>query len=168
MAWTGTPQRHFGALTWVLCAVLFAAGHAVDQRQSGRLLAGIAAAAGGLVGLWSVAELAGCQPVHLASSSRLVGPLGSAAYLGAAEALVVPIAIGLAADRSLGPSRRAAAALGTVAVIGSGARAAWVGLGVAAAVVGWTHRSTLAVGAPGPPAWPGGSRTCSAPPTPAV
>ena len=147
LAWTGTPQRHFGALTWVLCALLFWAGHTVDQRAGGRLLAAVAAATGGLAGVWSVAELAGWEPVHLASSSRLVGPLGSASYLGAAEALLVPIAVGLAADPALRPSRRVlaagAAALGTVALVGSGARAAWVGVLIAAATLAWIRRDAL-------------------------
>ena len=147
LAWTGTPQRHFGALTWVLCGTLFLAGHALQQRGSARVLAGVAAATGGLAGVWSVAELAGWQPVRLSTSNRLVGPLGSASYLGAAEALLVPIAVGLALDRSLRSSRRllagAAAGLGTVALVGSGARAAWVGVVVALAAVAWARRGSL-------------------------
>jgi hypothetical protein len=124
LAWLGTPQRHFGALTWLLCGGMWAAGHTLDDDGDGRLVAGIATAVGGLAGVWSVAELAGWQPVRLAASDRLVGPLGSAAYLGAAEALLVPIAVGVAADRGWRPAWRGSAAVcagfGTVALIGSG------------------------------------------------
>jgi O-antigen ligase/Flp pilus assembly protein TadD len=147
LAWLGTPQRHFGALTWLLCAGMWAAGHSLDDDGDGRLVAGVAAAVGGLAGLWSIAELAGWQPVRLAASDRLVGPLGSAAYLGAAEALLVPIAVGVAADRGWRPADRglaaACAGFGTVALIGSGARAAWCGGITAVAVLGWIHREKL-------------------------
>lgn len=148
LAWTGTPQRHFGVLTWLLCAGLFAAGHRVEDQRGAKTAAAVAAASGGLAGLWAIAELAGWEPVRLASGTRLVGPLGSAAYLGAAEALLVPVALGLAADRSLrGWARSAAglgAALGLVALVGSGARAAWFGFLVAAGAVAWCRRRQLA------------------------
>jgi O-antigen ligase/Flp pilus assembly protein TadD len=147
LAWLGTPQRHFGALTWLLCAGTWAAGHSLDDDGDGRLVAGVATAVGGLAGLWSVAELAGWQPVRLATGDRLVGPLGSAAYLGAAEALLVPIAVAVAADRGWRPIYRCSAVvcagLGTVALIGSGARAAWCGVFAAVAVLGWIHRKKL-------------------------
>jgi O-antigen ligase/Flp pilus assembly protein TadD len=147
LAWLGTPQRHFGVLTWLLCGGMWAAGHTLDDDGDGRLVAGIATAVGGLAGVWSVAELAGWQPVRLAASDRLVGPLGSAAYLGAAEALLVPIAVGVAADRGWRPAWRGSAAVcagfGTVALIGSGARAAWCGALAAMAVLGWIHRKKL-------------------------
>jgi len=29
-AWIGTAERHFGALTWALCGLLFVAGHALE------------------------------------------------------------------------------------------------------------------------------------------
>jgi O-antigen ligase len=147
LAWLGTPQRHFGALTWLLCGAMWAAGHTLDDDADGRLVAGVATAAAGLAGLWSVAELAGWQPVRLAASGRLVGPLGSAAYLGAAEALLVPVAIGVAANREWRLAHRALAALcaglGAVALIGSGARAAWCGTLAAVVALAWIHRRRL-------------------------
>jgi Flp pilus assembly protein TadD len=147
LAWLGTPQRHFGALTWMLCGTMWAAGHTLDDDADGRLVAGAATTVAGLAGLWSVVELAGWQPVRLAASGRLVGPLGSAAYLGAAEALLVPVAIGVAADRELRPGCRGLAALcaglGAVALIGSGARAAWCGTLAAAVAFAWIHRRRL-------------------------
>ena len=147
LAWWGTPQRHFGALTWLLCGGMWAAGHTLDDEGDARLVAGVATLVGGLAGVWSVAELAGWQPVRLAGNDRLVGPLGNAAYLGAAEVLLVPIALGVAADRGWRPIHRVAAGLcaglGTVALIGSGARAAWCGALAALALLGWMHRTKL-------------------------
>lgn len=35
-AWIGTPERHFGALTWLLCAIAFLAGQQLGERE-GRL-----------------------------------------------------------------------------------------------------------------------------------
>ena len=147
LAWLGTPQRHFGALTWLLCAAMWAVGHTLDDDADARLVAGVATAVGGLAGAWSLAELLGWQPVRLAASDRLVGPLGSASYLGAAEVLLVPIAIGVAADRGWRPKQRGLAALcaglGAVALVGSGARAAWCGGLAALAVLAWLHRKKL-------------------------
>lgn len=147
LAWLGTPQRHFGALTWLLCAVMWAAGHSLDDEGDAHLLAGVATLVGGLAGVWSVAELAGWQPVRLAASTRVVGPLGSASYLGAAEALLVPIAVGVAADRGWHRSQRWSAALcaglGTVALVASGARAAWFGVLASVAVLVCLHGKKL-------------------------
>jgi len=145
LAWLGTPQRHFGVLTWLLCAAMFVAGQSLGDEGDGRLVAGAAVAVAGLAGLWSVAEAAGWHPVQLAAGSRLVGPLGSASYLGAAEVLLVPVAVGVAADRSWRVRDRRLAAgcatLGLVALVASGARAAWVGAAVALALAGWLRRA---------------------------
>jgi hypothetical protein len=115
--WIGTAERHFGALTWALCGLMFAA-------------AGAASA-------WAVAQELGWQQVHLAGSSRLTGSLGSAAYLGAAMALAM--ALGVALDRSWSQTARrgavVAVALSGAALLGSGARAAWVGVAVASNVI---------------------------------
>jgi len=139
LAWVGTPQRHFGALTWMLCALMFVVGQRLDDDGDARVVVGSAALVCGIAGVWSVAELCGWQPVALASSDRLVGPTGSAAYLGAAMALLVPLSVGIAADAqwSLRARRLAAlcAASGLVALIGSGARAAWVGAAAAAVLL---------------------------------
>jgi O-antigen ligase/Flp pilus assembly protein TadD len=138
-AWTGTPERHLGALTWLLCAVAFVTGHAlsIDAR---RLVAAAAAAACGLTGVWAGAEALGWQPVRLVGAGdRPVGPVGSSAYLGAALVLLVPVAAGLALDGGWSVRARrlaaVAAGVGAVGLVVSGARAAWVGALVAAAVV---------------------------------
>ena len=144
LAWLGTPQRHFGALTWLLCFIMWAAGHRLIDDGDARTVVGTATAVCGAVGLWSTAELLGWQPIALSDAGRLVGPLGSAAYLGAAAALLTPVAAGVAADRSWSIRLRVAAggcaALGFVALIGSGARAAWVGFVLSAGVTGWARR----------------------------
>jgi len=74
-AWIGTAERHFGALTWVLCGVLFVAGHALDDDADARLVTGAALVATGAAGAWAVAQELGWQPVHLAGASRLTGSL---------------------------------------------------------------------------------------------
>jgi len=79
---------------------------------------------------------------------RLTGTFGSAAYLGAATALVLPICVGVAADAALGRRLRTAAAAAVplllVACIGSGARAAWFGLLLSALTAAWLRRGWLA------------------------
>lgn len=140
-AWTGTPERHFGALTWGLCALAFVTGHAVDKRAA---LAG-AVAACGIAGAWAVAETLGWEPIALVGTGdRAVGPFGSSAYLGAALALLTPVAIGVAIDPAWSTRARrlsvAAAAAGSAGLVASGARAAWAGALVAALVAVWVRR----------------------------
>src|SRR5690606_3544819 len=73
-----------------------------------------------------------------AVTDRLGGPFGSAAYLGAAVCLLIPSAVTLAVDTRETRAWRGAAVFATssctAALVGSGARAAWVGLGIAALV----------------------------------
>jgi O-antigen ligase len=94
-----------------------------------------------------------------AATSRLGGPFGSAAYLGAALCLLVPITAGVALDRAEQPGWRAAGAFGVatgvVALVGSGTRGAWLGvvLAVGALVIAgrrpsrrtWAAAGALAV-----------------------
>ena len=140
-AWTGTPERHFGALTWGLCALAFVTGHVIDKRAA---VTG-AVVACGIAGLWAVAETLGWEPIELVGTGdRAVGPFGSSAYLGAALALLAPVAIGVALDPAWSRRARglaaAAAVAGTAGLVASGARAAWAGALVAALVAVWVRR----------------------------
>lgn len=140
IALVGTDTRHFGLLTWLLCFGLFCAGQQLRGHEAALVKA---CAAGALaIGLWCAWELAFGPPIALATTTdRLSGPFGSAALLGAAICLLLPPTVALAADRNEHSGWRAvamfAALLCTVAVIGSGARAAWVGLLIAGAIVAW-------------------------------
>lgn len=135
-AWIGTPDRRFGWLIWLLCAGLFvtAATGSIDRVV---ILRGavIGAVAMGLICLF---ELGGIRIGPSFAGSRLGGPFGQPAYLGAAAALVTPVAAGLVFDRSWPPIWRALAVVGTVggsvALIGSQSRAAWLGVTGAGAV----------------------------------
>lgn len=140
----GTPERHAGFLLWLLCALAFVVGQraAVD---GARPLAYGATMAAGVVGLYSVVELVWRAPVRTdAVSTRLGGPFGSAAFLGAACCLLGPPALGVVFDG--GSSRRwrvggAVAAAGcVVALAGSGTRGAWLAAVVVAVVVGLSRR----------------------------
>ncbi|MGE3621481.1 MAG: O-antigen ligase family protein [Acidimicrobiia bacterium] len=182
-AWVGTPERHFGWLTWALCALALATGRSLaavgptpttstgptggndppgpsdegadarvvrsgDTRAEVRLLlGGIVVAAAGL-GALATAEAAGWEPRIFALGTRLSGPLGSPAYLGAASAVLVPISTGVALDARWSRATRIVAAAGSagclVALVGSGARAAWVGAVAAAVTVAWSRRAGLA------------------------
>lgn len=147
-AWLGTPERHFGVLTWALAAVLLAAGQSLGDDRSRRVVVGGLVVAGAGLGLVATAEAAGRAPGVLDAGGRLGGPLGSPAYLGAAVALLLPVLAGVAADGSWSRAARVIAGAGAtgtaVAAVGSGARAAWVGLAAAGLVVGWAQRARLA------------------------
>ncbi len=140
-AWVGTPIRHLGVLAWVVFAAMFAVGRRVgaDDDASGAAIRGTLVA-GLLLGLYSTVELIAGAPVEFVSnSSRLGGSFGSAAYLGAACCLLLPVALGTAVDGAGARSWRIVGALATVgigvAVVGSGSRAALVGLAVSGVVV---------------------------------
>jgi O-antigen ligase/Flp pilus assembly protein TadD len=143
-AWTGTPERHLGVVAWVLCFVAFVAAQSGDEGE-GRGVALGAVVAAGAVGAWATAEALGWHPLDLVGAgSRPVGTLGSSAYLGAATALLAPVAVGVAADARFATATRrlagVAAALAGVALVASGARAAWVGSAVALVVLALVRR----------------------------
>jgi O-antigen ligase len=138
VAITGTATRHFGWLTWLLCCGLFCAGARLVERHDELQRACTVAIA--FIGVWCAWELAFGPPVALAAhTDRLLGPFGSAAMLGAATCLLLPSAVALALDRVAPVGWRAtaivASMLGAVAAAGSGTRAAWFGLAVAAVIV---------------------------------
>lgn len=137
--WTGTPERHLGALTWLLCALAFLVGHSLKDDGEGRLVASSAVAASVVVGGWATAEVLGWKPLDLAGSGdRPVGPFGSSAYLGAVTLLLGAVAVGTALDTGRGRRARIVGLVGAtgcgVGLVASGARAAWLGAVFAAGV----------------------------------
>jgi O-antigen ligase/Flp pilus assembly protein TadD len=149
-AFLGTPERHFGLVGWLLCVLALIGGHTIDlddARDRAAVLGALLLAGAGVGGL-AVAEALGWEPSILAvTDGRLSGTMGSAAYLGAVGALLLPVAVGGALDTGLGRRSRllagSVAAMLGVAVVGSGARAAWVGLVGAGVVVLIAKRSVL-------------------------
>lgn len=138
VALLGHPDRHFGVLTWVLLFALFCAGQQVVDQLTMLTRAGVVA--GAWIGGYSLWELLFGPPVSVATTTRrLLGPFGSAAFLGAACCLLAPVALGVAFDRSEDRWwRRAAAATGgllAIALVGSGTRGAWLAAGVAVVAV---------------------------------
>ena len=139
VALLGHPDRHLGVITWVLFFALFCAGQQLADEATSLARAAVVAAAclGGYV-LW---EVAFGPPVAVAATTRrLLGPFGSAAFLGAACCLLGPVALGLAFDRSQSRRWRWIAAGSAVAVavalVGSGTRAAWLGI-LVTVIVAW-------------------------------
>ena len=143
-AWTGTPERHAGVLIWVLCVATLGIGQTI--RLPGALSVGLVVAGVG-VGAVAVAETLGWEPAIFDVGARLTGLMGSSAYLGAVAALLLPVMVGIVLT-PMHAALRVAAGLGAaglvVALVGSGARAAWVGVAVAALAASWARRSALA------------------------
>jgi tetratricopeptide (TPR) repeat protein len=99
----------------------------------------------GVAGGWAVAETLGWEPIQLVGAGdRAVGPFGSSAYLGAALALLAPVAIGVALDTTWSTNARRLATAAALARgaghVASGARAAWAGALIAAVVTTWVRR----------------------------
>lgn len=129
-AWTGTPERHLGVFGWLTIGAVFVAGQQLRRTDCAAVAAGLVAA-GWVVAAYALVEAVWRAPIRLATTSdRLGGPFGSPAFLGAACAVLIPVLVGVALDPALPrPLRSAAApaAIGsTIALIGSGTRAAWL------------------------------------------
>ncbi|MEP7113597.1 MAG: O-antigen ligase family protein [Ilumatobacteraceae bacterium] len=134
----GHPDRHLGVLTWVLLFALFCAGQQLADEVTLVGRAGVIAAAA--LGVYSLWELLFGPPIAVATTTRrLLGPFGSAAMLGAACCLLGPVVLGVAFDRSQDRRWRLAGGLSAVllaiAVLGTGTRAAWIGVAVTAVAV---------------------------------
>jgi hypothetical protein len=148
-AWIGTPERRFGVLTWALCALLLAVGSSLDADRDAPVLVRGMLVAGLGVGALATGEALGWEPDVLDVGNRLTGTFGSSAYLGAATALLLPIAVGVAlgaGPRGWRQLAGVASLLLTVAGLGSGARAAWVGLAAAALIAGHAVREQVFAG----------------------
>jgi O-antigen ligase len=139
VALTGTPERRFGLITIFALAWCLVVGVRLSGVEARRSLSWGSAIALVLVDLACVMEWAGHPLVRLASNNgRLVGPFGSAALLGQALVLLVPLSAGCAFDEKSSRIRRGVAGLGLalspVAIFGSASRAAMLGLSLGALV----------------------------------
>ena len=153
-AWIGTPERHFGWVTWVLCALAFHSGQTMRRATDVIVVFTGIAIAGVGVGAYSAVEWVWQAPVRLeAVTDRVGGPFGSAAYLGAACVIVVPVLSGVAVEAELPRWLRTLATIGAlasaVALVGSGTRGAWLAVIASAIIVaavraGW-RRALLAL-----------------------
>jgi O-antigen ligase len=146
----GQPDRHLGLLTWLLFLLMFCAGQQLIDDVDRAVIARSAVVATLCLGAWCAWELAFGAPVGIDSNtSRLTGSFGSAAFLGAAACLLVPISAGVAltptAPRGWRVAAALSAALGTMALIGSGARAAWLAVAVVLVVAVARGRPTRRV-----------------------
>ena len=136
----GQPDRHLGLITWLLFLLLFCAGQQLTGEADRVVLVRSAAVATLCFGVWAAWELAFGAPIKIDSNTdRLTGPFGSAAFLGAAACLLVPVSAGIALDRTGDRRWRVlatlAALLGTLALLGSGSRSAWLASGAVLIVV---------------------------------
>ena len=137
----GTPDRHFGLLTWALCAGLFVVAYrrttADPEATTTAVLRALTVATLG-VGLYSVAEILEVSWLDQDfANDRIGGPWGQPAFLGAAMAIGIPASVAHA-RAEVGVMRvvsTAAAGLGAIALLNSQSRAAWVGLGCTVALL---------------------------------
>lgn len=146
----GHPDRHLGLITYGLFALVFRAGQHVSRPDDRRCVSRCFVVACLALGAYACWELAWGPPIDVTSTTdRLMGPFGSAAFVGAASTLLVPAAIGMALDRSAARRWRAAAAMsaitGTLALVGSGTRGALIGAAITAVVVIAVRRPSLRI-----------------------
>ena len=131
----GTPDRHFGAVTWVLCLSLFVVVAAMPPDLV--VVVRGAATAVTVLGVWTALELAEVSWFDSAfADGRAGGPFGQPAFLGAGAVLLTPLAAAALLDRDARRIDRRIAAVavvaGGIALVGSGSRAAAVGAVAAA------------------------------------
>ncbi len=149
--WTaliGTPERHFGLVTWFLLVGLFAASslypNSIIRPVRGGAMWSTAAA-----GVWAILESFGVGWFDSAfAGDRAGGPFGQPAYLGAAMALLIPVSASLAFDTTANRAIRlcsgASGLLGLIALGLSESRAAWVGFVVAVFIAIIQRRQLIA------------------------
>lgn len=149
-AWIGTPDRHFGFVTWVLLAAVWLATLQTGPTAHRWLVVATAVAAAAS-GAWAILELFDIAPIDRTfDGGRLGGPFAQPAYLGAAMALAFPVGLGVAIaawsgrvdDRwPVAIVGLAGAVGGLFALVASQSRAAWVGTVVAGIAVAWRQRA---------------------------
>ena len=139
-AWTGTPERRLGFFACVLFAGCFLVGAALRTDNAATTFTRGCVLAGVFTGAYSLIELTFGEPIELDTvTSRLGGPFGSPAYLGAATCLLLPVTATMAAQATTPARWRALAGVTVplllVALLGSGTRAAWIAIAVTGVVV---------------------------------
>ena len=113
-ALVGTPERHAGLWLWLLATAAFVTGVRTASAGAGRVVAQGPALAACVTGAYAACELVWRAPVATdASLGRLGGPLGSAAFLGAACCLLLPAAAGVALDQGSSRAWRSIGGAGT-------------------------------------------------------
>lgn len=137
-AWVGTPDRRFGTVALFTLGAAFVAGQGITDSAGRRLLSRAAVVALLGMSLYGVAEAAGWTVRLTTTAPRLGSTFGSAAYLGAGLCLFAPMAAGVLGD---GNEQRGWRVMGAMALagaafllVGSGTRAALLGLAVAVVV----------------------------------
>lgn len=149
-AWVGTPDRHFGWLTWLVCGALFVVarrerspGHAAHEVSFVTRAVVVASLIGAGIAVaeafgWSLAETE-------FAGGRLGGAFSQPALLGAASVLTAPIAAAVGLDQKEAAVWRAlgwiALAGSLFSLLGSQTRGAWAAMAVVFAVVLIVHRS---------------------------
>ena len=89
----GTPDRHFGLLTWLLCLGLFLMASLRSRSATPTLLRSLTVGAIG-AGAYSVFELWGVDWFDQDfADGRVGGTFGQPAFLGAAMVLAIPAAV---------------------------------------------------------------------------
>ena len=97
LAWIGTTERHFGALTWLLLMLVFVAGQGLRDEAERRVVQLGFVVAGAALGLFGTVELAGWQVVDL---DAVLGPHHRSVRLGGpARRGDVPARAGVRRDR---------------------------------------------------------------------
>jgi O-antigen ligase len=144
----GHPDRHLGLITWLIMLLLFCAGQQIADHIDRRAVIRCVLAAGLAMGIWCLWELVVARPIDIgAETSRLVGPFGSAAMLGAAACLLLPVALAMATDGAEHARWRIVGALAAVltgvALIGAGSRAAWLAIATVGVITIAMRRPSL-------------------------
>ena len=147
-AWIGTPDRRLGWFAWCLFGLVFVCGQSLRDALDRRTVVRGAAVASVALGVWCAFERAGWSLLDESfAGHRAGGPFGQPAYVGAAAALLAPLALALACDRLDSRLWRAigftGACGGAAALLLSQTRGAWVGAVVAAGVWSVRHPSLV-------------------------
>jgi hypothetical protein len=147
-AWIGTPDRRLGWIAWCTFPLLFWCGQAVTTARSRRVVMRGASLAAVVLGGWCAFERAGWSLIDESfADHRVGGPFGQPAYVGAAAVLLVPLALGVAFDRSAPRMWRVVGGVGAAsagaALLLAQTRGAWFGAVAAVVLLGARHADVV-------------------------
>lgn len=140
VSWAGYPGRYLGVFAWIVFFAAFVLGSSIDEDGRTGLLRAVSVGAL-VVSLYALLQAAGIDPISWNASlnlGRTRSTLGNAAFLGAYLAMIVPLAVRLAFDRSDGRWRgihATTAMLASVALVTTQTRGAWLGAAAGIALV---------------------------------
>ncbi len=143
-SWIGYPGRYLGLIAWVTFfgAYIFGAAVGADRER----VCTVASGASIVVSVYAIVQAFGLDPLSWSEAidvTRTRSTFGNAAFLGAYLALLVPMAARLTFERHDRVIHGSAAILGSLALLTTQTRGAWIGAVAGGAAIVLVERTRV-------------------------